>query len=73
MEDLVANLVAIGVDEKKAQEAAKNKKLSAVMVEVLKEAGVPPCESTAGKLVYFAATKVRKRKIILLMSPRASG
>uniref|UniRef100_A0A7S0NAU1 glutamine--tRNA ligase n=1 Tax=Pyramimonas obovata TaxID=1411642 RepID=A0A7S0NAU1_9CHLO len=57
MEDLVANLVAIGVDEKKAQEAAKNKKLSATLVEVLKEAGVPPCESTAGKLVYFAATK----------------
>jgi hypothetical protein len=58
MEDLVANLVAIGIVEKKAQEAAGNKKLAATMVDVLNEAGVPPCEGSAGKLIYFAATKV---------------
>eukprot|EP00959_Pyramimonas_sp_CCMP1952_P248947 5204077-Pyramimonas_sp.AAC.1 len=57
MAELAANLVAIGIDEKKAQEAAKNAKLSAALASALQEANVPPCEPAVGKLIYLAATK----------------
>ena len=55
--DLVAKLVAIGIDDKKAQEVAKNAKLSTTLTAMLMEANVPPCDPAAGKLIYLAATK----------------
>ncbi|GJP35092.1 hypothetical protein CLOM_g19590 [Closterium sp. NIES-68] len=56
--DALAKFVKIGLDEKTAQNAVANAKVTANLVEVIKEAQLEDgCDKAIGNLVYTVATK----------------
>lgn len=58
-EELKALFESIGLDAKTATEVTANSKVSAVLKEVIAEAGMEKgCDKSIGNLLYMTATKV---------------
>lgn len=59
-EELKALFESIGLDAKTATQVTQNAKVSAVLKEVITEAGAEKgCDKAVGNLLYMTATKVR--------------
>lgn len=64
--ELISLFGRIGIDEKKAGETVKNKKLSAALKNVIEESGcgIEGCERSLGLLLYFLASICTSEKAL---------
>jgi len=58
VESLKTRLLAIGIEEKTADNICKNDKLKKRFPEVLDMAGVTECKKAVGALIYQLVTKI---------------